>query len=119
MAETSVLDADRIATLRELDDGDGTLLPLLADEYGRDATHQVEAMRAALAAGDAPALRHSAHSLKGASANLGAPAMAERCLDLERAARDGHLDGVASQIDDIEAELGRVREALRRVAAGG
>ena len=118
MAETSVLDADRIATLRELDDGDGTLLPLIADEYDRDATHQVEAMRAALDAADADALQRSAHSLKGASANLGAPVIAERCLHLERAARDGHLDGAASQIDDIEAELGRVRDALRRVAAG-
>jgi HPt (histidine-containing phosphotransfer) domain-containing protein len=118
MAETSVLDADRIATLRELDDGDGTLLPAIADEYERDATRQVETMRAAVAAGDAQALERSAHSLKGASANLGAPVMADRCRDLEQAGRDGRLEGAAAQIDDIESELRRVRDALRQVAAG-
>ena len=55
MAETSVLDPDRIAMLRELDDGDGTLLPTIVDQYERDAAAQVAAMRAALDAADASA----------------------------------------------------------------
>jgi HPt (histidine-containing phosphotransfer) domain-containing protein len=119
MAETSVLDPDRIAMLRELDDGDGTLLPTIVDEYERDAAAQVAAMRAALDIADASALQRAAHTLKGASATLGAPTVAERCRDLEQAARDGQLDGAAARIADLDSELGRVRDALHQVAAGG
>ena len=113
-----VLDPERVALLRELDGGDGTLLPAVADEYQRDAAAQVEAMRSAAAAGDASTLQRAAHTLKGASANVGAATMADLCRRLEGQARDARLAGAAPLIEGIEAELGRVRAALRDVVAG-
>ena len=113
-----VLDPERIAMLRELDGGDGTLLPAVADEYQADADAQLETMRAAVGAGDAATLQRAAHTLKGASANLGATAVAELSRRLEGQARDGDVGGAPPLLDAIAAELARVRGALRDVVAG-
>ena len=46
-----------------------------------------------LDAGDGPGAERKAHSIKGASANVGGEAMRAVALEMERAAEAGELDG--------------------------
>jgi hypothetical protein len=116
--DTTILDAEQIVMLRELDAGDGTFLPTIADEYERGANTQIDMMGQALAADDAHTLQRAAHGLKGASANLGAAAMTELCRALETAGREGSLDVADLLIEAIRLELERVHGALRQVVVG-
>jgi HPt (histidine-containing phosphotransfer) domain-containing protein len=59
----------------------------------------------------------AAHSIKGSSANLGATRLAELTGHLEALGRAGALGGAGALVDDVAAELERVRAALAKVVA--
>ncbi|MBW3614103.1 MAG: response regulator [Actinobacteria bacterium] len=70
----------------------------------------------ALSSGDMPAATLAAHSLRGSSAEVGATAMAELCLGIERSAAEEDLSGAAEPLPLLEAEFARVRAALVALA---
>lgn len=90
-----------------------TEFPTLINTYVQDSAARVEDLRAAFAAGNADAVRKSAHSLKGASANLGLVYLAELCRELEEAAREGGLAGQEARLLQIQQERERGVEILR------
>ena len=105
------------ATLEGLLDsvgGDAEFMVELIDTYLADAPEQLESLRAAMAGGDVTGLVRPAHTLKSASASLGALGLAERCRQLELSAKTGSLEGAAQAIDGIAAEVDRVVNALER-----
>lgn len=106
------LDPDRIAMLRELDDGDGELMATLVQEYKSDSGQQLATMRQALVDADASALGRAAHTLKGSSANLGAERLAGLCAQIQELGHAGELDGADSLVAAASTELGRVNSAL-------
>ena len=114
------VDQAAIDDLRRLTDGGG---PDMVDEvialFLQDAPAQLSAMRAALAAGDAAALRHAAHSLKGSSGYLGARRLMALCAEVEQSARRGALDAGVLQVEELNDELERVRVELDGVRTGG
>jgi two-component system sensor histidine kinase/response regulator len=108
-----VLDARVVARLERLGAAAGEdLMGQLATLFLADAEARIEAMRLALADGDAAAMVRSAHTLSGSSANLGATDLSRLCARL--ATESASLDPVGSRdlVAGIEAELGRVRSAL-------
>jgi HPt (histidine-containing phosphotransfer) domain-containing protein len=56
-------------------------------------------------------MARAAHTLSGASANLGATGLARLCDALATKSAAGELSG-SGALEAIEAELGRVRDAL-------
>ncbi len=94
-------------------DGDRQGAGEILAEYVVDAPRQLGALREALAAGDADAARRQAHSLKGASANVGAEALRAAAYDVERAAA-GDPDAARGLTDRVEVELERLQELLSR-----
>ena len=94
-------------------DGDRQAAGEILAEYVVDAPRQVAALREALAAGDADAARRQAHSLKGASANVGAQTLRAAAHDVERAAA-GDLYAARGLTDRVEDELERLQEHLSR-----
>jgi len=66
----------------------------------------------ALADRDAPKLRKVAHSLKSASANVGADGFARLCRQLEQRGRDGNIIGASGILNDMEQEFHAVRSSL-------
>jgi diguanylate cyclase (GGDEF)-like protein len=69
-------------------------------------------MQDALQVGDAPSLRQQAHSLKSASANLGAKLLSKECAALEAVALAGELEAAAPLADAIARMLPPVLQAL-------
>jgi HPt (histidine-containing phosphotransfer) domain-containing protein len=70
-------------------------------------------MRTAAANADAYALQVAAHTLKSASANLGAVSLAGMCKELEMTGRSGAVAGACETLAVLEQELDRVNCALR------
>lgn len=98
------LDAEMLEELRSILD---TEFPALINTYIQDSAQRMADIRAAFAAGEADEVRKAAHSLKGASANLGLVYLAEQCRVLEEAARAGNLDGQSTRVEQIGQERER------------
>jgi CheY-like chemotaxis protein/HPt (histidine-containing phosphotransfer) domain-containing protein len=107
------LDAEVRARLEHLGDVSGEdLMGQLAAIFLTDADGRILALHQALAAGDAAAIHRTAHTLGGASANLGALDLARACSDLATRSLAGDLAGAGERVDAVEVELERVRAAL-------
>jgi two-component system, sensor histidine kinase and response regulator len=109
-----VLDPDRLAELGQLDSaGDGSeFLCMLVDCFLTRAPADLASLRAAVERGDATAIYHVAHRLKGAAATLGSPGMVDVCQELEALASTGALAPARELLCCLEHEFGRVTRAL-------
>jgi PAS domain S-box-containing protein len=111
-SEEPVIEQERLEVLRDLDSGDGDLLSLLVREYVEDGTRLLAALREALAEGDPHQVERNAHTLKGASANLGAARIVRIASRLEALGRAGALGTVGRLLDEADDEFALVRAAL-------
>lgn len=119
MNDRNLLDRDALQNLLETVGGDWTFLEELAQEFFDDTPNLLSEIRSGLAAADASVVRRAAHSLKGTSASFGAMTLSEMCKQVEYAARDGNLDGLADSLARIEIEYGHAAQALRDEIARG
>ena len=101
------------AVLLGLLGGDREAVAEIVAEYAADAPRRLTELREALAAGDAELVRRQAHTLKGASANVGAEALREAALGLEQAAAAGDLGDGELLVAGIDGELERALQAAR------
>ncbi len=98
--------------LRSLDDGDGGVLAEIIDQFLSQTAEARRELLQVVGAGDAPGLERAAHTLRGASANVGAKALAALCAEMEQHGRTGTLDGAGDLLERFDREFARVREAL-------
>jgi len=122
---TDPLDRSQIELLLSLDDGAGAALAEIVEEYRTMSWQGRDDLRRELREGDHTALAHTAHSLKGASANLGAQDLARVCAELEMHARQVELVGSDEFADPdalmekFEVEFTRVHVALMLLSPEG
>jgi len=112
------LDRSQIDFLVSLDDGAGCALAEIVNEYLTVSDEGRTELHRQLRDGDWNAIERTAHTLKGASANVGATGLAAVCASLETRAREARHDDAAALLDQFDAELMRVRAALEIVATG-
>jgi CheY-like chemotaxis protein len=98
--------------LLESIDGDQEFARDLADAFIGTGDRELAAIAAALDAGDAAALRQSAHALKGASANLRGSATTAAAAQLESAAL-GKSAQVPALAEKLSVEVRRMSAYLR------
>lgn len=84
----------------------------LATLFLTDADIRIAALHEALARLDGAALIHAAHTLCGASANLGAAILARLCARLATDGTVGGIENAEALLRSVEKELARVRLAL-------
>jgi HPt (histidine-containing phosphotransfer) domain-containing protein len=85
--------------------GDASLRAEIVQMFLEDCPVRVEAIRAAVASGDAAALVSSAHALKGSAAYLSASIVRGRAADLERLGREGNLAGAPALLEQLDAAV--------------
>jgi signal transduction histidine kinase/CheY-like chemotaxis protein len=112
------LDPAQLELLRSLDDGEGVVLSEIIHEYLAQTEEGRGELVRTVEAGDSRALERTAHSLRGASANIGATALADVCAEMELQGRLEQLDATAELVERFDSEYGRVRDALDHVLAG-
>ena len=64
---------------------------------------------------DAEGLRAAAHSLKGASLNMGAKPLADICKIIEQRARDGEMHGISAMVHQMDIHYQHVCKALKEI----
>jgi HPt (histidine-containing phosphotransfer) domain-containing protein len=106
------LDHSQIEFLVSLDDGQGELLAQIVREYLIVSEECATELVRLLGEADGPAIERTAHTLKGASANVGATGLADVCARLELGAHQGQLGEAAELMEQFGEELARVRAAL-------
>ncbi len=88
--------------------------PLLVSTYLEDANARITRLQSAISASDAANIRVEAHSLKGASSNLGVSGLAELCSRLEDCGANEELDGVDSLFSQIQTEFTAAEGCLKQ-----
>lgn len=114
----AVLEAGPIAKLREMAEALGSEVPRrILELYLGDSPDRLEILRRGLAQGDLREVERAAHALRGSSANLGAGTLAELCHRLEKLPADQMPAGGEARLAALEAEYGRVAQAMRELIA--
>ena len=113
---TSVLDAESLERLRELDpQGANGLLPRVLRAFDTSLARLLGQLEEARARDDAAAMRHVAHTLKSSSASVGALELSRICADIERRLREPDPGELQPLLDDMVEQSLRVRAVLRPV----
>jgi two-component system sensor histidine kinase/response regulator len=89
-------------------DGDRSLLAELLTLFREDSPGQIQAARAAISKRDPATLQRVGHTLRGALANLSAPAASRIAGELESMAMAGDIASAGSKLTELEEELARV-----------
>ena len=111
------LDETAVQSLRDSVGNDADFLADLIGGFLAEAPSQLEALRTAVAAGDAAEARRGAHTLKSNAATFGIPDLERVCRELEGRARENDLGGAGPLVSEIERALGEARLPLQALAA--
>ena len=109
-----VLDAEALARLRELDPGGKSqLLARVLRTFLQSLDRLLPQMNEARSTLDLGGVRHVAHTLKSSSASIGALELSQLCAAIEKAARQQQADELPPLLDGMDAEVERVRGAIK------
>ena len=110
MSIDPILDANQINDLRSIDAGRGAVLRRLVGKFDAVIVERVGLLRMHAEAANMAELAIAAHSLKGASGNLGAQRLAALCFQIEQAAKDNASSLARELIQSLseEGEIARV-----------
>lgn len=109
-----ILDEDALNNIRSLQRPDRPdILKKIIGLYLNDSPAQLRSLRESVESQNLSALQEVAHSLKSASANLGALALASLCRDLEIKGRDKSSDGMETILLEIEEQYPLVEGELK------
>jgi HPt (histidine-containing phosphotransfer) domain-containing protein len=97
--------------------GDLATFRALSQTFVAIAPPMLQRLQAALAAGEARALCHESHALKGTVALVGAAALAAALQRLESAAAGGQLGAAAELGDGLAGAFGQVLAEVERSIA--
>jgi two-component system sensor histidine kinase EvgS len=98
-------------------DGDREAASQIVAEFLGDAPRQAAGLREAAAAGDLLLVSRCAHTLKGASACVGAQALRHIAARLEEQAAAGNSDGITDMLAGVDRELDALHEIVRTKGA--
>ena len=93
---------------------DRELAHAVVAEFLKDIPVQIRKLKDFVSGGDAEGARRQAHTIKGAAANIGAPAMREAALELEQIAKAGSLAKGLDVLPRLETEFERLRQTLEQ-----
>jgi len=116
MADLPVIDSQAIANLRALDpeNGDDFLREIIGI-FIDDTPQRIAELDKSLAVGDLATFARAAHSIKGASSNLGASILRATAEQIEHRAREGNLAEVSPMVEAVRLEFARAEVELLKL----
>jgi two-component system, sensor histidine kinase and response regulator len=91
------------------------LVQKVINAYVDDTPQQLSTLRRAIDGMDTGNVRRIAHTLKSASANVGAEALASLCKEMEHLGRADTTEGADSLLNNMEQEFEAVRDSLTAI----
>jgi two-component system sensor histidine kinase/response regulator len=98
--------------------GDMDLLKEIIEIFLDDFPNQMKQIREGILTGDAEAVEHAAHSLKGSVANFAAKRAYDAAYRLEVLGREGNLEETNEALGDLEKEIEEMKDALDAAVKG-
>ena len=92
--------------------GDEGLFKEVLVIYQGEASRKMSDLHTAIEESDSEGIRFAAHSLKGASANIGAVTVQKIASEIEIAGRDKQISAVTELVDRLHEELSRLDSAI-------
>jgi len=92
---------------------DEELARRVAEGFLEDLPTQIMVLKEFLAAGDAAGTERQAHSIKGASANVGGEALRQVAFAMEQAAKVGKLQSVAERLPELLNQFDRLKAGMQ------
>jgi signal transduction histidine kinase/CheY-like chemotaxis protein/HPt (histidine-containing phosphotransfer) domain-containing protein len=93
---------------------DEDLVEQVIEAFLDDIPGQIETLRRCLESSDARGVERQAHLLKGAAANVGGEALRALAFKMERNGKALDLPAVAANMDDLERQFLRLKEAMTK-----
>ena len=93
--------------------GDEALAHEIVETFIEDVPGQINTLKRAAGDGDVELVQRTAHTIKGAAANVGAAALHEVSRRLEVAAGAAEWDAVESLLQRLESEYGELVRVVR------
>ena len=104
---------DKVGVLKRLE-GDRDLVTIVIEAFLEDLPRQLQTLEEMLRLADAKAVGRQAHSIKGASANVGGELLRQLARVREQAADHGDLQSVNSHMAELNHQFLLLREAIRK-----
>ncbi len=96
--------------------GDGELLREVAALFIEESAGALIDLRRAVEGGNAVAIQHLAHTIKGAASNFGADRTCEAARQLELLGRAGEVEGAVPALAELESAMSLLRLELAELA---
>jgi HPt (histidine-containing phosphotransfer) domain-containing protein len=113
MSAPDVIDPQAIENLRALNPGDNDeFLREIVGIFLEDAPLRLRELNEALGANDTGKFTRAAHSIKGASSNIGANALRLVAEELEHRSKNEHLPSLAPLVESVQREFDRTKAEL-------
>jgi HPt (histidine-containing phosphotransfer) domain-containing protein len=110
------VDLSSLQALRQLQSPDQPdAVARIITRFLEESEERLKTLHQAIDAGDALATERAAHALKGITGTVGAHEMFDLAVRLEQFGREGHTDGAADLVTELESALGRARPIFNRL----
>jgi HPt (histidine-containing phosphotransfer) domain-containing protein len=93
-------------------DGDNALAQIVFETFLKDLPSQIQALKTQVADRDAAAAR-TAHSIRGASANVGGESLRKLAAEMEKAADAGDWHSVITRMEELERQFLLLEDAIK------
>ncbi len=108
-----LIDDTAIQRIRDMADDDPQFLRNLLEMYAEQSEEMINEMIEAASSGDHKVLKETAHKLKGSSLNIGAKAVADVCLELEKFSGQKEHVALTAIVNDLKVIFENTVPALR------
>ncbi len=109
----SLLIFDRAGMITRLMD-DEKLARTVVEGFIEDIPLQIEALRGYLETGDAASAERQAHTIKGASANVGGERLRAAALEMEIAGKAGDMNAINACLVELETQFDLLSQAMKK-----
>jgi PAS domain S-box-containing protein len=106
---TDIFDPESVLSRLE---GDDALAQIVYEAFLEDMPRQIQALKQLVADRDDAASARQAHSIKGASANVGGETLRKLAAEMEKAADAGDWRAVIDRMDELELQFSRLKCAM-------
>ena len=115
--EAEVIDEHALQPIRQLEQaGRVGLLERVLEQFKSESVQVLADLRESCRAADAEATRRAAHTLKSASAHVGALRLSRMCRDIEAQAQKGSTREARLKLGTLDTEYQKVCRALERLS---
>jgi PAS domain S-box-containing protein len=104
---------DKAGMLERLMD-DEELARKIMDGFLADIPQQIQTLKAFLKAGDISGAERQAHTIKGASANIGGEKLRAVAFEIEKTARQGNLTAASAYIVNLETQFEQLKKEMAK-----